>query len=753
MNAPLKGSAPQSDTHPYGNFQQREETALIEFDLMGLYRALRKRLGIILAVTVALTALVMVAVFQMTPLYTGQSLVLLDTQKTQVVDVQAVMSGLPADSATVDSQVEILRSRSIARRVIEKLDLTADAEFNSELAPESVLVWLDPRVWLRSLLSGAGTPRTEEEKREAMMNGVIDAFLAREKISRRGLTYVIQIDFSSERPEKAAAIANAIAETYVLDQLEAKFEATRQANEWLSQRLEGLRTQVQDSERAAELYRTQNGLEGAGGTTLNEQQLSELNAQLILARTDLAEKQAKYARARQILASGGSIESVVDVLQSKTISDLRAKEAELARTQADLSSKYGPRHPSIINIDAQRRDIERQIGAEVRRIVAGIQNEAAIAQTRVSSLEQSLSQLQNKAGQNNQALIKLRELEREAAANRAVYESFLSRFKETSQQGDLQTADSRVISQATIPVNPSSPRKGLIGAVTLVLSFMAGAGLALLLERLDNGLQTGGQIEQALGLPHLVSIPATPRENGADGKLLLPQDYLLAKPLSAFSEALRSLRSALSLSNVDNPPRLILFTSALPNEGKTTTAVSFARAAAMAGLRVVLIDCDLRHPSVHKAFGLPQPKAGLVELLAERLNLADVLQKDPKSDLDVLPVAAGSANPPDVLASEQMRNVLARLREAYDLVVIDTAPVLPVSDSRVLSRLVDETVFVVRWNQTPREAAASALKELRLYNASVAGALLTVVDTTRQAKYGYGDGGYYYGRYSRYYVN
>src|SRR5690606_27362031 len=267
------------------------------------------------------------------------------------------------------------------------------------------------------------------------------------------------------------------------------------------------------------------------------------------------------------------------------------------------------------------------------------------------------------------------------------------------------------------------------------------------------GLETARDVEDTLDLPHLVSVPLVPAEKGPNGKPLGLHDYLLQKPLSAFSEALRSLRSALQLSNVDNPPKVILFTSALPSEGKTTTSTSFARAAAASGLSVVLVDCDLRHPSVHKAFGIPTPQSGLVELLAERLDPEEVMIQDDKTDLKILPVATGSANPPDVLASSQMKLLLERLRRDFDLVVIDSAPILPVSDSRVLSRMADQTVFVVRWSETPKEAAQAAIRELRLYDGGIAGVALVAVDTTAQAKYGYGDAGYYYGKYSRYYVN
>jgi exopolysaccharide transport family protein len=753
MNMLTRDAAPQGDGGVYGDLHLDGDAGLVDIDILAILRVLRKRAGVIIGITIGLTALVMVGVFQMTPLYTGETLIILDQQKTQVVDVAAVMSGLAGDSATVDSQVEILRSRSIARRVVEEMNLVDDPEFNSALKPPSMLNRVDPRVWISSIVNKANeSGLSQEQQQEITINRVVDAVVARTEISRRGLTYVMSLQFTSENPAKAAKIANALADTYVVDQLEAKFDATKKANEWLSSRLQTLRQQVEASERAVEIYRNQNGLQNVDGVTINDQQLSELNAQLILAKTNLAEKQAKYQRARQILAAGGSIESVADVVQSQTISTLRGKEADLARQQADLSSKYGPRHPAILNIDAQRKDIQRQIYSEVQRIVGSIQNEAVIAQSRVDSLQKSLDDLKGTSNENNQAFVQMRELQRESDANKAVYESFLNRFKETSQQGDLQTPDSRVISAATSPLYPSYPRKSLIGAMALVLFGMLGVGVALLLERLDNSLHTSHEVEETLSLPNLVSLPLVD-ERGALGKKMAPQDYLLAKPLSSYSEALRSLRSALALSNVDEPPKILLFTSALPNEGKTTTAVSFARAAAASGQHVLLVDCDLRHPSVHKTFDTTHPKLGLVELLAGKAMMEDVLLVDEKSSLSYIPVAAGSANPPDVLSSQQMRRFLAEARNNYDLVILDSAPVLPVSDSRVLSRLADKTVFVVRWAITPKDAATGGIRELRSFKADIAGVVLSAVDTTKQVKYGYGDGGYYYKRYSKYYVN
>jgi len=754
MNAPLQ--RPGVPAAMPGGVNDLDGQAFLEIDLVRLFRTLRRRLNVILSVVIALTALATVAVFQLTPRYTASTQVMIDTQRKNVVNLDEVMSGLGVDSAAIDTEVEIIRSRAIARRVVEKLSLVDDPDFNPRLRPSSSSIFdaINPVRWVAGLFSSSGNATKPADDKEAVIDKAIDVIVGGEDVNRRALTYVIDISFTSPNAAKAATIADAIADAYMLSQLEAKFDATKQANDWLSGRLDDLRRQLEASERAVELYKTQNNIVTTQSGTLTEQQLSELNAQLILARAERAEKHAKYDRARQITQSGGSIESVVDVMQSSVISDLRKQEAELARKQGDLSAKYGPRHPSILNLESERRDLEAQIQNEVRRIVASLGNEALVADTRVNALQKSLDDLQQRSGRSNQAAVRLNELEREAAANRTLYESFLGRFKETTQQQDLQSSDARVVARAAVPLAPSFPKKALFIEIAFALSILLGVGLAFLLEHLDNGIQTGPQLEGVLNLPHLVTVPRTPKEKGADGKPLKPQDYVIQKPLSGFSEALRGLRTALALSNVDKPPRVILFTSALPDEGKTTTAVSFSRAAAYAGIKTLLIDCDLRHPSVHRSLGWERVENGLVECLASRARLEDVIRKDDATGLDVLPVAAGAANPPDLLSSAQMRRLLDQVSGIYDLVILDSAPVLPVADTRVLALQADKTVFIVKWDATPRDAAASAIKELRGYNVDLAGAVLAQVDTTKLAKYGYGASeGYYYGKYRHYYAD
>lgn len=721
----------------------------IEFDLKSLLGALRRRMRLIVGVFVSLTVLALLVIFQLTPLYTASSIVLIDTRKTQVIDMDAVLSGLSADTAVVDSQVELIKSRTLAGRVVRKLNLTRVAEFNASLRTPSLMSYVDPRPWLQEML-GSGEELTAEEQVERTHNEVVDIFLANLSVTRKGLTYVIKISYTSQSPRLAQKIANVVADLYIVEQLEAKYEATKKANLWLSDRLTTLRAQLRVSERAVEIFRTQNDLLDSGGLTVNEQQLSELNAQLILARSDRAERRARYDRSQTIIRQGGNLDEIGDVLRSVVVADLRRQQAEVERKLADLSSRYEEKYPTVRDARSERDGLRQQIYIEARRIVAGLKNDAEVANTRVKSLEDSLKASQVSASVNNQAQIQLRELEREAEANKALYGNFLGRFKETEAQGQLQASDARVISAATMPFSPSYPNKSFALILVMFVNGGLGIGLGLLMDRLDNTVHNARELERDLGLPVLASVPLLDGEDG-----LAPQDYLLQKPLSAFTESLRAVRSSLELSNVDRAPQVIVFTSALPNEGKTTTSISFARAASVAGKKVLLIDCDLRRPSVHKMLLAPgdKPSAGLVEHLAGKASFEDVLCHDAQTNLAFIPVVSSSINPTEVLGSAQMERMLMHARAEFDLIVIDCAPVLAVTDPRVIAQRGDEILFIVRWNSTPKDAVIDAVKVLRQHNLSVTGAILTQVDMAQMSKYSYGKGGYYYGQYQSYYLN
>lgn len=722
----------------------------VEIDIGEIFRALRRRRWALGGCVLLITSVVLLVTFQLTPLYTATAEVLIDLRDHNVVDLDSVLSGLSSDASTIESQIQVIRSHSLAIRVIETLRLDRDPEFNKalrELGMGAVL-----QAWLRGLAPGEAEEASEEERLALEQTRLIEAFSEALKVSRVGRSsYVISIAFTSERAAKASQLANTLAEFYLVEQLEAKFDATERATDWLNERLGGLAAEVEKSERLVEAYRSEHGLVDSRGITVDEQQLVEINAQVILARADLAEKRARFRHVTELLDSGSGVESVAEVLASIVVHGLRQRQAELAREQAELESRYGDRHPRMINIRAQRKDLELGVAAEMQRIVANLENEVVVARSRAQSLERSLKEEQHQRSVGETARIRLRELNRHAIANRTLYESFLGRFNETREQQGIQEADARIISAATVPVGPSYPRKGLFAAAGFLASLIVGAGVVVLLERLDNGFHNSRELEDALGLPLLASIPELFEADArVEEELLSPPDYVLARPLSIYGEAIRGLRTALLLSNVDAPPQAVLFSSSTASEGKTSIALSLARSIAQSGKRVVVVDADLRRPAVARSLGL-RPEAGLIEYLAGQASLDEVLVTDESSEMDVLPAIQGAANAPDLLGSESMRILLEKLRTDYNLVLVDSPPSLLVSDARVLGEICDKLVFVVRWEETPRQAAQEAVHRLRQFEIDVAGVVLARVDLKRDADHYYGDN--YYRSSSDYYVN
>jgi capsular exopolysaccharide synthesis family protein len=726
------------------------EDASDGIDIHALIAMFRRRIWLVLGIAAVLFVCAFLVLQTLTPRFTASTVVMIETRREQVVDIESVLSDLAPKGGVVNTQAALIKSKSVVTRVIDKLGLEDDPEFNPLLRSEQGGAGGLLPHWLTGLFSSPKTLSPEERER-VESETVFRSVLAALETSPNSSTLSIEIAFTSTDREKAARIANAVAEAYVLDQLEAKFEATRRANEWLTERLSELRTQLDEAERAVEIFRTENDLVSANtdGGTLNEQQLSELNSQLILARAERAAKQARYDRLQEIMKRGGNVDAIGEVLSSPVITGLRQQQAELARRQAELSSRYGPRHPEILKVQAEQRDLGREISQEIGRIADGMRNEVDVAATRERSLQESLEGLTKRASGDNQAFVQLRALERDAAATRTLYESFLTRFRQTSEQQDLLTPDARVISEASIPTAPSEPKMNILLAGALIAALGAGLGCAVLLELLDDTFHTTTQVEETLGVANLGVVPLVDRATAGRDQ---PQEFLQKKPLSSYAEAFRGLRTALALSNVDKPPQVVLFTSSLPGEGKTTAAASFALAASKAGSKVVLVDCDLRRPKAVEALKLKKPEAGLVEYLAQQTSLDDVLLHH-ESGLDVIPIVAGTANPTELLGSQHMKDLMAHLRRTYDLVVIDSAPVLPVSDTRQLAKLVDTTLFVVQWNKTPKAAAKNAIREFFTFGLPLAGVVLAQVDLSQQKKYGYGDGGYYYSSYSSYHSN
>ena len=733
-----------------------------EIDLRELFRKLWRRKSLIIGTAVFFTILAIGVLFQLTPRYSTKALILIGSSQNKVVNLEAVLSGLSGDAETIQSEIEVLKSRQLIEKLVKKLKLNRFSEFNDALRPKGFVSqilseYLDikqyiPIEWLDAI---KGTKKSiqfsqselEAQKLVQLVDTLLESKLA---ISQKGRSRVIVVKTTSENPRLAAKIANTLSELYIFEQLEAKFEATRRATGWLEGRVSKLRAKVKETERAVEYYRKKSGLISGQLGNITAQQTSELNTQLILARTARVEANARLRQVQIMVSSRGGVESAAEVLESVLIGRLREQEAEVQRRAAEFAEEYGSRHPKIISVKAEARNLKRKIGVEVNKIIRGLENEVEIAKARETSLQKSFDGLKLKVSSSNRAEIRLRSLQREADANRVLLKIFLTRFKETSAQEDIgiQDADARIISKAAISILPSFPKKKLIVAMVFVGATFLGILLAFTIEQLDRGFRSGEQIESATGISVLGMVPTL---SGLTKIGKTPANYIIEKPTSAFGEAIRSLHTSLRLSNLDDPPKSILITSCLPAEGKTSISICLARMLASAGHKVIALDVDLRRPSFSDIFKDDGP--GLVEYLTTSdLDLKDLIHIDHESGAHVLLAGATSRNPPDILGSQKMTRLLRSLEKQYEYVVLDSPPVLAVSDARILSGQVHATLFVVRWADTPREIVVQGLKQILTSGGNLAGIVLSQVNAKKHARYGYGDSGYYYGRIKKYYV-
>ncbi len=725
-------------------------------DLSEVLSVFRRRKLVFIGSVLLITLLAVLVVFQLTAVYTAEILVLIDARKSKVVDVEAVLSGLPVDDAIIQSEVQVLKSRSLAQKVIDKLELWKDQEFNADLREENgFLSLIDPLQYVPEewIVAIAGRPEapSEGDERDRIRAQISAAFLDRLEVAPKLRSHVIGLEFTSEDLRKAALIANTIGDFYVVEQLEAKFEATKKATDWLSERLAKLRVEVKQSEGAVEEFRAQAQLFRGRDVKLAEQQLLELNTQIILAQARRAEIEARADQVRELLNSSSDVATAAQVLDSPLIQTLRQQEAEVLGEEAELSVRYGDRHPKIIKVRAELGDLERKIETEVGKIATSLINEVGVVKSRERSLLNSARKLEQKVSAANRAEVKLRALERESEANRKLYETFLARFKETGGQDEIHKADARIISRAEAPDKPSFPKKGLMVAIAFVGSIAVGTGFVFMLEMLDSGFRSMSQVERLTGIPGIALVPQL---RGLAKLGHRPVDYVIDKPLSAFTESVQSVWTSILVSNIEQPPKKILIASSLPEEGKTTLAIAMARQTARSGKKTILLDCDLRRSMVDQLIQgrKTRIKTGLVEYLTGKLPLKEVIVTDPRSELHYIPAGALVTNASELLGTEPMRRLVETLATRYDVVIFDSSPVLAISDVRRLVHFMDKVVYVVGWETTRRETVLAGIKQLANAGADFVGIVLGRVNTKKHAQYNYGDSGYYYGKTKKYYA-
>lgn len=704
--------------------------------LMFVLRVIQHRRFTILACLIIIPILTAIAIGRMTPLYTATTVLIYEPHHSNLLaDLQkAIDPGAPDSS--LESQIEIIKSRTIIQKVVDALGLVLKAEFNPAIAKTSDNVE-NPGFFgkvknkvnalFHGVVGGGPSAAYADPNDNRIMNeSVVRNVLARLKVESVGRSSVMTIAFTSADPNIAKDIVDKIAGTYIDNQLELKFQSMKRATTWLNDRLDQLRAQVDASERAVEEFRAQAGLQEGVSSSLVTEEVSKVNTGLIDAQTQLASAEANLAQVRAFAKSPGSLATIPEILQSQAIRDLRNQESIALAKEAELAARVGARHPDLIEARAQLARIHQRIFEEIGRVSQGVENEVRAAQARVDSIKASLENSQNRASRADAAMIRLRALEREARSDQDLLQTMLTRSKEIGAQYEIEQPDARVLSDAYASADPTFPKTKLFLSISVVIGLIVGLLLAYLEELLDQTFRSVDEIENNLALPAV----AIPRIGKSDWKVPF-LDYVLLKPSSVFAETVRSLRTLLWLTDLQTRAKLVSVTSSRRGEGKTTTGISLARVAALAGERVLIIDCDLMRPMIHTAFKQSNSDGGLTDLLTGRANRREVTKADPHlANLHYITAGSRSEKLSELLRSDNMIALLREARNEYDLVVVDTPPALVVSDSRVLATMADAVVYCVAWRSTPRSSVGAGMKALSDVGANVLCAALTQVKFT-----------------------
>jgi polysaccharide biosynthesis transport protein len=738
--------------------------------------------------------------------YTGTAALIIDSRKMQGLQTQASTMGgdSPIDSAMVDSQVEILKSETIASAVVKDLRLVDSPEFTGS---EGGL--LASIAGLFSWMSPESRPSDFQ-----LMRTAIGRLQSQLTIKRIGLSYVIEISYQSLSPDQAARIANAVAEGYIVDSLESKYQASRRAAVWLQDRMKELRAQASSAERAVVDYKAKNNIVDAGGRLLTEQQLAEINSSLTVARAQRAEAQARLERISAILKSDDNDRNVIlndlgtvtDTMQNPVIQKLRQTYLDYAAKESDWSTRYGSAHLAVVNLRNQMREIRRSITDELRRTAEGYKSDFEIAKAREEAGQKSLNDTIALANDTSQAQIVLKDLESNAQSARALADNFLQLYMVSVQQQSFPITEARVITPASMPFSKSSPKTALILIAAIVGGMILAALAGVLRDMMDRVFRTVPQVEQLLHINCLASIPivdkaltgetgtAPPRmqrqpfaglwlfnrkvnsslssakggpslplpfkkvEPGSNHPLPHADRVLTAKntiarivinsPFSRFAEGMRSIKLATDLSNFGSSNKVVGITSALPNEGKSTISEALAQVTAQSGSRTILVDGDIRNPSLTSRL-TPDAQNGLIDVVLGKVDWKDVVWIDPLTKLHFIPcvVASRFSNSGDVLASPQMEKLFQHLREHYDRIVLDLSPLAPVIDVRATGGLVDSYILVVEWAKAKTDIVERVLNETPVVRERLLGAVLNKVNMAMMSRYDSYHSGYYHNQY------
>ncbi|HXF79042.1 MAG TPA: polysaccharide biosynthesis tyrosine autokinase [Usitatibacter sp.] len=712
-------------------------------DLVEHWRAISKRRWSILGLTVLAGILSSLVVSSIQPMYRGAATILIDQSKSKVVSIEELYTQGIVQREYFQTQVEILKSDDLARKVVQKLKLTQSPEFDARQA--------DPG-WFARLLARGGAGDRGELTEDGALKAAVARYKSRLQVQLVRNSQLVQISFESHDPQIAAQVPNALAETYIENDLEARIAMTQKASDWLRERMGELRAKVDASEKALQDFRDRQNIVDAKGLAMSgaSKQLEELTKALVDARQRRAEAQSAYDMVQQVLAgrSQASLDSVPAVLRSPIVQRMKEQEADAEKRLSDAQKRYGPEHPKMIQAKAELEAARENTRRQIEIVVAGLAKEFEAAKANEASVERALAQSRADIQGLNRKEFQLGILERDVEQNRNLYEMFVNRLKETNAAGDLQTTIARVIDPATVPATPYSPKKSRIVAIATAMTLVLAAMLALLLDRLSNTINSTSDVESRLGMPVLgvlQKIKSFAKKKGFVSELAFFNDSQ-----STFAEAVRTVRTSILMSALDDPHKIVVITSSVPEEGKTT--LSFNLACALGQVKkVLLVDGDLRRPKIAKLVGRDMQAPGLADLVAGQAQVSQCVFYEERSGIHILPSGTVPPNPLELLSSRRFADVVTKLKEAFDIVIVDSAPLQLVSDAQILSQFATSVIYVVKADATPYQVAQNGIKKLRRVNAPLLGVVLNQLDLEKAEKY-YGEYSGYksYGGYKKY---
>jgi succinoglycan biosynthesis transport protein ExoP len=723
------------------NVLPAQESTLREY-----LRVLIKRKWLVIGCVAGIFAIVAISSLRQTPVYEAVGQIVVNKADSNLITFKDSMPVVDYyDQSDLDTEVRILQSDLLALQVVRQLNLDKRPEFGGHPEQKQPNLVADPM-----------------QNDSSRTSALLGAFRGNLHVALIPNTRIIEIHYNSTDPQLAASTVNTLAATYVEQNFKTKFESTMQASDWLSKQLVDLQMKVETSQEKLVRYQKEHEILGIDEKqNITTEKLDELNKEMTTAEFDRMQKEAVYRQTQsgdpEVVAAAIIADAAGSGNGSSLLDKMREQQANLRIEIAELSTQFGPSYPKLAQLNGQLKEIDKQVQSEVNKSVDHLRGEYQAALQRETMLRASFDKQKQEANKLNESAIEYSLLKRDVESNRTLYEGLLEKLKEAGVTAGLRSNNFRIINAARVPTAPSEPNIPRNLAFALVLGVISGVGLAFLLENMDNTVRTPEQAQAISALPSLGMIPLGSKSgnrgpNGTRLSLTSSKEAVemvtQVRPQSQMAESYRALRTSLLLSNLGAPPKVVLVTSARPQEGKTTTSINTAIVLAQKGVRVLLIDADLRRPSVHKTLGMG-PRSGLSNVLTGSATLQQTVVASPVlPNLFILPAGSPPPNPAELLASAHMRDLLIELREQYDHIVIDTPPTLSVTDAVVLSPRADATILVIRSGQTTKQALRRSRDILMQVNAHVAGVLLNAVDLTSPDYYYYYE---YQGKYGHYY--